>query len=204
MKLIRTVGLGSGSYFTSVSQGLILQLRAFVCLTASDELMNGLFNKPPRHVKVKEQKKEKKAPRCKPRRAIQTTLAASAGKLEGLNFIVQDPWRRPRPTPSPTLRRAAPLSFIYVIAASVIKRQRGQEPGPPQPNTKGSLKVELAQQTCFAWIWGLHRSPSSALREYWLDSDTDAPNQHFKGPLLLQKLCAQLTPSLKCSVINQT
>lgn len=42
-----------------VSQGLNVQLRAFVCLTASDELMNGLFNKPSRRVKGKEQKKKK-------------------------------------------------------------------------------------------------------------------------------------------------
>lgn len=45
MKLMRNVGWGRRSYFTSVSGGLNAQLRAFVRLMASDELMNGLFNK---------------------------------------------------------------------------------------------------------------------------------------------------------------
>lgn len=45
-------------FHSRVSQGLNVQLRAFVCLTASDELMNGLFNKPSPHVKGKEQKKK--------------------------------------------------------------------------------------------------------------------------------------------------
>lgn len=121
-----------------VSQGLNVQLRAFVCLTASDELMNGLFNKPSRHVKGKEQKK-KKLPDANCGVLFKRPWLHQHEKLEGLNLIVQDPWRRPRPalclrkslTHSPTLRRGAPLSFISVVAASVIRRQRGQEPGPP-------------------------------------------------------------------------
>lgn len=49
---------------------LFLQLRASVCLTASDELMNGLFNKPlQKKGKNKNVKEPNKDPGRKPQRA---------------------------------------------------------------------------------------------------------------------------------------
>lgn len=63
----------------SVSQGLNVQLRAFVCLTASDELMNGLFNKPSPHVKREGTKK--KSPLMQTAACYSNDLGCSSPKV---------------------------------------------------------------------------------------------------------------------------